>query len=180
MDHSATVSWLLWILTHKQEPRQYLALPTSRMRVAPTRVRLLDVCVIERAGPREQVLTHPPLAVIEVLDEEDSFTAFIGKALLHESSEGHLLNKPFVPREQAIEIPPAAEASASTVTHPVAIRGSWGSIDWRTCQGSVETREQQTGIAKFMLDIDRRITTIWLWIDWVQHLRLCLIPPVGR
>jgi hypothetical protein len=34
--------------------------------------------------------------------------------------------------------------------------------------------------AKFMLDIDRKSTTIWLWIDWVQHLRLCLIQPGGR
>ena len=35
-------------------------------------------------------------------------------------------------------------------------------------------------IAKFRLDTDRISTTIWLWIGWVQHLRLCLIPPVGR
>ena len=30
------------------------------------------------------------------------------------------------------------------------------------------------------LDIARKSTTIWLWIDWIQHLRLCLIQPGGR
>jgi hypothetical protein len=39
---------------------------------------------------------------------------------------------------------------------------------------------KKSGIAKFILDTDRTSTTIWLWIGWVQHLRLCLIPPVGQ
>jgi hypothetical protein len=39
-----------------------------------------------------------------------------------------LLNKPVVHREQAIGIPPAPDARAATVTHPAAIRGSWGSM----------------------------------------------------
>jgi hypothetical protein len=30
------------------------------------------------------------------------------------------------------------------------------------------------------LDINRKSTTIRLWINWGRHLRLCLIPPVGR
>jgi hypothetical protein len=47
------------------------------------------------------------------------------------------------------------------------------------CQGS-EIREQKSGIAKFTLDIDRKSTTLWLWINWVQHLRLCLIQPAGQ
>jgi hypothetical protein len=44
----------------------------------------------------------------------------------------------------------------------------------------VRFRGQRPGIAKFTLDIDRKSTTIWLWIDWVQHLRLWLIQPGGR
>jgi hypothetical protein len=40
-----------------------------------------------------------------------------------------------------------------------------------------EKQGQQSGIAKFTVDIDRQSTTIWLWINWVQHLRLCLIQP---
>jgi len=54
---------------------------------------------------------------------------------LRSTGNGHLLKKPVVHREQAIGLPPAPDASASTVTHPAAIRGSWGSINERTCQG---------------------------------------------
>ena len=37
-----------------------------------------------------------------------------------------------------------------------------------------------SGIARFTFDVARKSTTIWLWIIWVQHLRLCLIQPGGR
>jgi hypothetical protein len=33
---------------------------------------------------------------------------------------------------------------------------------------------------KSTLDIATKSTTIWLWIDWIQHLRLCRIQPGGR
>lgn len=39
-----------------------------------------DVCLIQRGGPREQVLIHAPLAAIEVLVEEDRFSAFMEKS----------------------------------------------------------------------------------------------------
>jgi DNA-binding transcriptional ArsR family regulator len=35
-------------------------------------------------------------------------------------------------------------------------------------------------LAKISIDIRRQPTTIWLWIDWVQHLRRCLIQPAGQ
>ena len=43
-------------------------------------------------------------------------------------------------------------------------------------------RDQGTEIRnrKFTLDINRKSTTIRLWIHWVQHLRLCLIQPGER
>ena len=49
----------------------------------------------------------------------------------------------------------------------------------RRCQGSEITR-QKSRIAKFALDIVEQSTTIWLWINWVRPLRLCLIRPGGR
>ena len=49
------------------------------MRVAPTRVRVADLCVIEPVSPHEQVLTHPPLAVFEVLSQDDRFSVFMEK-----------------------------------------------------------------------------------------------------
>jgi Uma2 family endonuclease len=56
--------------THAQEwdIRVRLAL---RIRVAPSRVRIPDVAVMDRAQPIEQVLTRPPFAVFEVLSPED-------------------------------------------------------------------------------------------------------------
>jgi Uma2 family endonuclease len=79
MSHALTVGALLWTLTDRQQPWRVLPLPSLRMRVSPTRVRVPDVCVIQRGGPREQVLTHPPQAVFEVLDEEDRFSASMEK-----------------------------------------------------------------------------------------------------
>jgi len=35
-------------------------------------------------------------------------------------------------------------------------------------------------LARIPIDIQENSTTIWLWIGWVQHLRLCLIQPGGR
>ena len=58
---------------------EVLMLPSLRMRVASTRVRVPDVCIIRRGGPPEQVVTHPPLAVIEILSEEDRFSATMEK-----------------------------------------------------------------------------------------------------
>ena len=78
-NHSRTVTWLICSVPDRREPGSFMVLPSLRMRVSPTRVRVPDVCVIERGGPKEQVLTHPPLAVIEVLDEEDRFSAMMEK-----------------------------------------------------------------------------------------------------
>jgi len=78
-DHSRTVTVLIVMLADMREPWSVLALPSLRMRVAPARVRVPDLCVIERGAPHEQVLTHPPLAVIEVLDEGDRFTLTMEK-----------------------------------------------------------------------------------------------------
>ncbi len=78
-NHSRIVMWLICNLSDTHEPLEVLALPSLRMRVAPTRVRVPDVCVIERTSPHEQILTHPPLVAIEVLDEEDCFSATIRK-----------------------------------------------------------------------------------------------------
>jgi Uma2 family endonuclease len=45
----------------------------QRVQVSPTRFRVPDVTVIDRAQPMEQILTHPPLLVIEVLSPEDTW-----------------------------------------------------------------------------------------------------------
>jgi Uma2 family endonuclease len=47
-------------------------LPELGVQVAATRYRVPDVTVLDRNQPTEQIITHPPLAVFEVLSPEDS------------------------------------------------------------------------------------------------------------
>ena len=65
-----------WFASHDKQWNTYTAL-SLRIRVAPTRVRIADVCLISRNAPREQVLATPPLAVIEVVSPEDRVSRFI-------------------------------------------------------------------------------------------------------
>jgi Uma2 family endonuclease len=77
--HSTIVTTLQWKLSGLQMPRRVLPLPGLRLRVSPTRVRVADVCVLEQNSSAEQVPTHPPVAVFEVLEEEDLFGATMEK-----------------------------------------------------------------------------------------------------
>lgn len=45
--------------------------PELRVQVAPTRFRVPDVTLLDRDRPTESIITHPPLAVFEVLSPED-------------------------------------------------------------------------------------------------------------
>ena len=43
----------------------------QRIRVAQRRVRIADVCLVSRDGPKEQVTVTPPLLCVEILSPED-------------------------------------------------------------------------------------------------------------
>ena len=60
-----------WFWLHEKE-WGIRVLPELRVRVAATRFRIPDVTVLDRSRPIEQIITHPPLAVFEVLSPEDS------------------------------------------------------------------------------------------------------------
>jgi Uma2 family endonuclease len=45
--------------------------PELRIKVAATRDRVPDVTVLDRSRPKKQIVTHPPLAVFEILSSED-------------------------------------------------------------------------------------------------------------
>jgi Uma2 family endonuclease len=71
-DHSAWQSAILkWFWQHEKEWNVRLR-PELRVQVAATRFRIPDVAILDRAQPVEQIATHPPLAVFEVLSPEDS------------------------------------------------------------------------------------------------------------
>jgi Uma2 family endonuclease len=48
-----------------------IALTDVRVQVKATRFRVPDLTVLRAGTPRERILTHPPLLVIEILSPED-------------------------------------------------------------------------------------------------------------
>lgn len=63
---------------HKRE-WNIMVYPELRVQVAPHRFRVPDVTVLSREAPREQIITHAPLAVFEILSPEDSMTRMLEK-----------------------------------------------------------------------------------------------------
>jgi Uma2 family endonuclease len=62
---------LKWFLQHEKDWNVRLR-PELRIQVAATRFRVPDVTVLDRSQPIEKIVTHPPLAVFEVLSPEDT------------------------------------------------------------------------------------------------------------
>jgi len=59
-----------WFFAKRKEWNVHV-LTEQRVRVSATRVRIPDVCLVSRDLPVEQVITHPPLVVVEILSPED-------------------------------------------------------------------------------------------------------------
>ncbi len=57
---------LKWFWQHEKE-WGFEVLQELRVQVSATRYRVPDVTVLDRSRPIEQIITHPPLAVFEVL-----------------------------------------------------------------------------------------------------------------
>jgi Uma2 family endonuclease len=72
-DHANLQGEIITWLRNRQHEWGIRALPEQRIRVAPKRYRVPDVCIISRDAPVEPVLTHPPLACIEILSRKDVF-----------------------------------------------------------------------------------------------------------
>jgi Uma2 family endonuclease len=53
--------------------------PALRVQVSPTRFRVPDVTILDRAQPIERIATHPPVAVFEVLSPEDTVRPLMRK-----------------------------------------------------------------------------------------------------
>lgn len=71
-DHAAWQEAIcFWFRQHAQEWNVRVK-PELRIQVSPTRFRVPDVTVLDRAQPIERIVTHPPLAVFEILSPEDT------------------------------------------------------------------------------------------------------------
>lgn len=67
-----------WFLLYA-EAWNIRVLAELRVQVGPARYRVPDVTVFDRARPAEQILTHPPIAVFEVLSPEDAMARVMTK-----------------------------------------------------------------------------------------------------
>ena len=63
---------LAWFRDRRRELR-LRAFPEQRIRVAPRRYRIPDVCVVPLPEPDEQIFTQPPYICIEILSPDDAF-----------------------------------------------------------------------------------------------------------
>jgi Uma2 family endonuclease len=76
LDHSAVQEALLaWFRAHRRE-WGCRAFPEIKVQVSATRFRVADICLVSDASPSEQIIQTPPLAVIEILSQEDRVSRY--------------------------------------------------------------------------------------------------------
>jgi Uma2 family endonuclease len=71
-EHSNPQTGLAVWLRARQREWNIRVLVEQRIRVAPRRYRIPDICVLDRDQPIEPVFTLPPLICIEILSKDDS------------------------------------------------------------------------------------------------------------
>ena len=78
-DHAEWQKILItWFANHERE-WGIRALPELRVQVDPNEFRIPDVTILARTAPREQIITHPPLAVFEILSPSDTMKGMLDK-----------------------------------------------------------------------------------------------------
>ncbi len=70
-DHALLQALLAQRFMNNRDVWGVLALTDVRIQVKATRFRVPDLTVLRAGTPRERILTHPPLLVIEILSPED-------------------------------------------------------------------------------------------------------------
>jgi Uma2 family endonuclease len=78
-DHSTWQAMLVAFFMSRESELRIKARPELRVQVATHRFRVPDVTILSRDAPREQIITHPPLAVFEILSPEDTMTRMLEK-----------------------------------------------------------------------------------------------------
>jgi Uma2 family endonuclease len=68
----------VWFQQHAREWNIRVR-PELRVQVAATRFRVPDVTILDRDQPIEQIISHPPVAVFEILSPEDRYARFMRK-----------------------------------------------------------------------------------------------------
>jgi Uma2 family endonuclease len=79
-DHANIQGQLHFLLRLRQEDWHVLILPEVRVKVAATRFRIPDVCVLRGDIAQDPTVTEAPLLCLEVLSPRDSVTAMRSRA----------------------------------------------------------------------------------------------------
>jgi Uma2 family endonuclease len=78
-DHATWQAILVAFFTARQDELGIKARPELRVQVSRNRFRVPDVTLLSREAPREQIITHAPLAVFEILSPEDTMARMLEK-----------------------------------------------------------------------------------------------------
>ena len=78
-DHATWQAILVAFFTARQDELGLKARPELRVQVSRNRFRVPDVTLLSRKAPREQIITHPPIAVFEILSPEDTMARMLEK-----------------------------------------------------------------------------------------------------
>ncbi len=83
-DHSTWQTILAAFFSGKSTEWGIKARTELRVQVNSDSFRVPDVTLLKRDAPREQIITHAPLAVFEILSPEDSMTRMLEKLAEYE------------------------------------------------------------------------------------------------
>jgi Uma2 family endonuclease len=78
-DHADWQAAILDFFRSRRREWNIRAAAELRVQVAEENFRVPDVTVIDRGKPVEQVITHPPIAVVEILSPEDTLARMMTK-----------------------------------------------------------------------------------------------------
>ena len=78
-DHSSWQQAICYWFQQQAKDWDLRVRPELSIQVSPTRFRVPDVTVLDRERPVEQIITHPPIAVFEVLSPEDTVRRLMRK-----------------------------------------------------------------------------------------------------
>jgi Uma2 family endonuclease len=83
-DHSAWQDAILAWFRQQAQTGQIRVRPELRVQVAPTCFLVPDVTLLDRNLPIEQIVTHPPVAVFEILSPADALKRVMTKCGMYE------------------------------------------------------------------------------------------------
>jgi Uma2 family endonuclease len=84
-DHSTWQIVLAGYFLAREKELGILSRTELRVQTSVDKFRVPDVTLLSRAVPREQIVTHAPLAVFEILSPEDSMTRTLEKLADYEA-----------------------------------------------------------------------------------------------